>query len=876
MDPISALSVASAAITFLDFACGLVGGAIDIYRSPDGTIDDNAHIKVINHLKKVSKALDAKFQGDTDAEKQIKQIVESCKAESAEIVASLESFRVQPGRWKFWRSLEKSWKKWRTSVDVQKSRDRLQQYRAEIMLHLLAMLQDEQSGFSSQLRSIKNSCEDLGIEYPKQLNSLREDLINAIQAGDQRTDQILILLRGIRENSSAIPLQHRVLRQLVFKGIHSRTDSYENPTKAIDDELITYLEDKKVPFENLRNETRERFLAWLRCGYNVFHISGKAGSGKSTLMKFLARHERTREELQKWAGDKKLVLADFYFWNPGKKLQMTLPGLHRSILFEVLSRCPELTQEVFRSQWKRLNETHGDPIVESNIFGDDSIEDAFNVLVQMKQHSHHRFCFFIDGLDECDGNVLDHEELARKLKSWTKGRDVKICASSRPYQEFLELLATPENTTIHLHLLNEFDILVDCLNHFSKDRAVRETKLRYTDLIEQIAVSSRGVFLWAHLVVGVILTGVRQRDPLDVLHKKLEEIPEELDDLYAKLREPVERSKVDTKRSNKMLLLATKCPDGYLDAIAFSWLDKTDPSGGDLEDPEFPYVNEVCPYSEDDTIKRVRNVEKQINTLARGFLELSPASEPPKGNLFQPWFNRHVRFSHRTARDFFLGSKDRMARLEESFEHFSESHPYARLLIAKLIFGLKDLHSDLYTEFLRELILLVDMNMVIVPRLQAVIQLLRPDILFSIILVPNKSIGHTPTEFYLSMMGVEVEGLRQEVHHPHRLLRELDRKNWQGAALLIERNFDLDHPIRVTIDEKVVELPLWTIAATLVVHHQMSNHDYGGDASRIARLLCQHAIVNGEAGDFKLSLTFFLPALRYNIGRAESLTLRRL
>jgi len=44
---------------------------------------------------------------------------------------------------------------------------------------------------------------------------------------------------------------------------------------------------------------RELFLHWLSSGNGIFHISGKLGSGKSTLMKFLCDHDRTTAELQK-------------------------------------------------------------------------------------------------------------------------------------------------------------------------------------------------------------------------------------------------------------------------------------------------------------------------------------------------------------------------------------------------------------------------------------------------------------------------------------------------------------------------------------------------------------------------------------------------
>jgi hypothetical protein len=46
----------------------------------------------------------------------------------------------------------------------------------------------------------------------------------------------------------------------------------------------------------------ESFISWLSSGEGIFHISGKLGSGKSTLMKFLCEHKHTKVELQKWAG----------------------------------------------------------------------------------------------------------------------------------------------------------------------------------------------------------------------------------------------------------------------------------------------------------------------------------------------------------------------------------------------------------------------------------------------------------------------------------------------------------------------------------------------------------------------------------------------
>jgi ABC-type glutathione transport system ATPase component len=59
--------------------------------------------------------------------------------------------------------------------------------------------------------------------------------------------------------------------------------------------------------DEMRRAARDRFMNWLSSGEGVFHISGKLGSGKSTLMKYLGDHRRTRAELIKWAGKHSLV-----------------------------------------------------------------------------------------------------------------------------------------------------------------------------------------------------------------------------------------------------------------------------------------------------------------------------------------------------------------------------------------------------------------------------------------------------------------------------------------------------------------------------------------------------------------------------------------
>jgi hypothetical protein len=75
----------------------------------------------------------------------------------------------------------------------------------------------------------------------------------------------------------------------------------------------------------------ESFKHWLSSGRGIFHISGKLGSGKSTLMKFLCEHKRTKNELQKWSG---------MLWLKGVSFLITLRLLGQFVLTNnLMSAC---------------------------------------------------------------------------------------------------------------------------------------------------------------------------------------------------------------------------------------------------------------------------------------------------------------------------------------------------------------------------------------------------------------------------------------------------------------------------------------------------------------------------------------------------------
>lgn len=131
-------------------------------------------------------------------------------------------------------------------------------------------------------------------------------------------DQLRRLL-GISEHAGDLITTQRFLASLYFDGMyrryedvseaHSETlrwifgdDTVESIGSASSNEMESSVPSPAHRMDEPKAAAKAAFLAWLSSGDGIFHISGKLGSGKSTLMKFLCEHESTVTMLNQWAG----------------------------------------------------------------------------------------------------------------------------------------------------------------------------------------------------------------------------------------------------------------------------------------------------------------------------------------------------------------------------------------------------------------------------------------------------------------------------------------------------------------------------------------------------------------------------------------------
>lgn len=73
------------------------------------------------------------------------------------------------------------------------------------------------------------------------------------------------------------------------------------------------------------------FNDWLQSDSDIYWISGKPGSRKSTPMKYLLENSLTKEALATWSDN--VVIISHFFWKPGYRMQNNIKGFLCSIFY---------------------------------------------------------------------------------------------------------------------------------------------------------------------------------------------------------------------------------------------------------------------------------------------------------------------------------------------------------------------------------------------------------------------------------------------------------------------------------------------------------------------------------------------------------------
>ena len=301
-----------------------------------------------------------------------------------------------------------------------------------------------------------------------------------------------------------------------------------------DDRIVDAYEKTFMWIFRDRSESWASFVSWLRDsdGSGLYWITGKPGSGKSTLMKYICKDPRTFTYLTTWAStspSSRLVTAAFYFWNSGIQIQTTEQGLLRSLLFQILQQAPNLAPCLFPERWEIAT------FFETSRSHDWSLRELHTALSRVNTGERKlKYCLFVDGLDEFGGN---HRDLVNLLSKISSSPYIKVCAASRPWNIFEDAFGFRPSLT--LQSLTYRDIKQFVGGNFHRNVYFAELELQEPavarQLIETIVTKAAGVFLWVHLVVKSLLDGLSNGDRVSDLQQRLEMLPPDLENLYRKI-----------------------------------------------------------------------------------------------------------------------------------------------------------------------------------------------------------------------------------------------------------------------------------------------------------------------------------------------------
>lgn len=219
---------------------------------------------------------------------------------------------------------------------------------------------------------------------------------------------------------------HSILESLHYQRMEAREE------KIIDAHAQTFewIFDPHVTLNGL--PPKGNLLEWLTSGNDIFWIIGKAGSGKSTLMESLSPDKSSTLALQRWADEKDLITAAYYFWHAGTELQKSQEGLLQSLLHGILSQCPEIMPQVLSKRWEQCTRTH----VMSYRWTRSELLTAFAEL-SLQTTLKRKFCFFIDRLDEYGG---DHTEVVDLVRCFAQSKDIKHMSIKSTMERFYKSL----------------------------------------------------------------------------------------------------------------------------------------------------------------------------------------------------------------------------------------------------------------------------------------------------------------------------------------------------------------------------------------------------------------------------------------------------
>ncbi|KAI0875414.1 hypothetical protein GGS24DRAFT_295783 [Hypoxylon argillaceum] len=643
MDPLSALAAASSVLQIVDFGTRLLVETKQVYTSASGrTAKHVALSEIADDLAKLSanaREFAAKLspKSQSAAEIQFLRLCGEAEELAKDLQACLEKLRrsgvtkVDLLRSSFKAAAKSVW----PDKKVNNLANRLVQLREKMAFAaIVAIWEEEKLGISEQRQLVQQHSQTM-----ESINSIQEkidiwgkalvelnsrNLSEAIRRRDQSIHALWAADWQPAENwddfSTGVTDE---LRQQLILG------SLSFPTMEDREFSIPYAYESTYKWVLQEGGTTEfsNFSTWLRSSTDdIYWITGKPGAGKSTLMKYIYSSSDTASALQSWADTVPLVIANFFFWNSGTTIQRSQDGLLRTLLYQCLKQQPQLLPKACGKRWaltKLLGMTAREILP---MWTRRELEECLNV-VASEHGKTIKLAMFVDGLDEFEG---DHSLLVNFLKQLVSVSGLKLCVSSRPWNVFEDTFKL--SPSLRLELLTKNDMKIVVKRSLSSNPGYQDLKSAFpeetTKLEEDIVPKAQGVFLWVTLVVRSLLEGLTEGDRISDLRQRLEELPDDLEQLFQKMLDSVDKRYI--KDTSHYIRWQEASISGF--TLLTLWaLDEPDDT---TVDPSSLSVAARTGIE--------RTMSRRLNSRTKGLLETSESSSAV------------VTYIHRTVRDWIL------------------------------------------------------------------------------------------------------------------------------------------------------------------------------------------------------------------------------
>lgn len=673
MDPLSALSIASAVAQFLDFGSKLFHATKEVVDA-GSTVTVALVGEAASQLADIGCGLQTRYQTLeaaelSEEELSLYDLARQCELLAAEISDCLKSLVAKNARWAtFLAALCSVWQR----EHVETLALRLAEYRSQLTLRLLLVLNSHYDAQDKKLDRLQDS----GREIVEVVSISTQDIVNTIH---QKHEETMAAIFTARDGTSQAITGHQTgakfVEQMGRTDLLKTTTTYRHHENTITGPLMDFsrrptphdfsrklldslhfreISYRKESISQAHRDTFEWVWApsnpggktlwdnlgdWLKHGNGCYWLCGKAGSGKSSLMKFLQQDRRTDGYLQEWVAESagtELITGSFYFWYAGSPVQKSQTGLLRSLLFYFLSRrpemCPVLFPDVCRSILAGKILT---PTVELDHL---EIRVAFSRLIDSIPKDVRLF-FFVDGLDEYSG---DHNDICDLFAEATNVPSIKILVSSRPIPACVAKFS--HCPKLHLQDLTRADITLYVKDKLDSDPLMAKMEAYQkgftTQMIESVTSKACGVFLWVILVVKRLKTRLQDYDSVAELEAEIERLPSDLEKLYEHMLGAMSQEHRVLGSKYLQLVLRSMEMDVELYLLQLSFAEDEDYSGSLTA-----AIEAIEPNAE---VWRCEATEGRLRSRCCGLIE----TREHRSSLAFSAFNKKVDFIHRTVTEF--------------------------------------------------------------------------------------------------------------------------------------------------------------------------------------------------------------------------------